>query len=42
MPTGFHGVTWYVLLAYAMLGGAWGVVIPRSGNDVALLRQRAL
>jgi O-antigen ligase len=31
-PPAFLEYTWYVLLAYAMLGQAWGVVIPSVGG----------
>jgi hypothetical protein len=36
-PPAFLEYTWYVLLAYAMLGQAWGVVIPSVGGALLAL-----
>ena len=36
-PPAFMEYTWYVLLAYAMLGQAWGVVIPAIGGMMSAL-----
>lgn len=36
-PPAFLEYTWYVVLAYAMLGEAWGVVIPAMGGAMFVL-----